>query len=106
MADVYSTRLLQEHELGALTTYTVPDGFIAIVRDIDVFFTTLAAGAVQVENPAGGIFAYFAAPVGNSICIPWRGRQVLEPGDEIGVVASMDFGTADLMMSGYLLAAP
>jgi hypothetical protein len=106
VADVYSTNFLDLHAAALGIGYEVPAGFKAIVRDIDVFFTALAVINLNIIGPSGGTFAYFSYIPSGSAFQDWRGRQVFSPGDVIGVTGTIDAGSFDLRMSGYLLTLP
>jgi hypothetical protein len=88
------------------TLYTVPDGYVAVVRDVSFFAAGAAIDNVYlvVVNP-GPLSAVIAA-VGNLAAnagAHWEGRQVLAAG---GLLELGAYGT-DLFcaVSGYLLSA-
>lgn len=103
MAAVYSTRFFMQHAAGG-GIYTVPAGYTAVVRDIDIFYSGGVGSYVNVINPVYGTFAYaaFGASVDGAL-ISWRGRQVFQAGEAIEWACTDD---VDLMASGYLLALP
>lgn len=103
MANVYSTRFLMAHATS-IEGYTVPAGYVAIVRDADCFYPGGLGQSGQLANASGGIFAYFpfAAAI-NGVLVSWRGRQVLQPGEVFGFISTT---AMDIMVSGYLLALP
>lgn len=103
---VYSTDFLDLHASELGIGYTVPDGYKAIVRDIDVFFTALAVINLNIIGPSGGTFAYFSYIPTEAAFQSWRGRQVFNAGDTFGVTGTVDAGSFDIRVSGYLLTAP
>jgi hypothetical protein len=106
MTAVYSTRLFDAHSLVLAEHFTVPAGKVCIVRDIDVFFTALSAGNVNIVTPADGTFAYFSYVPSEPALQSWRGRQVFVAGEEVGVLPDFVTGECDVTISGYLLDAP
>ena len=101
---LYSTRFLAWAADGTPPAYTVPTGYIAVVRDIDVWSGGGAQINYQVSVNAvakfwAGQFSILAiAQVGQ-----WRGRQVVMPGEDLVFAAD---GAVDGMISGYLLSQP
>lgn len=106
MASVYSVRFLQEHGLTSTATYTVPDGFVAILRDLDSYIGTPAGtNGLYLEGDAGQAIWWSEATIGQSQYASWRGRQVLNAGETFSVradVGSLD--AYDVTVSGYLLS--
>lgn len=85
-------------------SYLVPAGFVAVVRDVDCFYSGGIGSYTQLENPANGIFVFFSFPASvDGALQSWRGRQVFLPGEAFAL-ASTD--GVDIQVSGYLLAAP
>ena len=104
MSRVYSTRLLVCHNLVEVATYTVPDGFIAVVRDIDSYASAgLLEIAVTVFGNLSQIIDWWVIDTGTSIIHQWRGRQVLYAGEQLQVLTT---GPTDITISGYELVAP
>lgn len=104
MAGVYSTPFIQEHALSSSVTYTVPDGYVAIVRDVDVYIDgeIIATTYYLVDDATDGTFAWTESPSeGNPGLYSWRGRQVFEPGTSFTFNSG---GTCDVRISGYLLS--
>jgi len=102
MATIYSARLTMAHGVGA-DSLTVPAGFVCVVRDADCFYPGGVGQSAQLENPAGGIFAYFPFPLTvNGILDSWRGRQVFLEGETVTFAAT---AAMDIQVSGYLLSA-
>lgn len=101
---VYSTRFTAWAAEEFPDTYTVPTGFLAIVRDVDV-----SSGGGAMINWVWGI---------NGICKvgggqftiealnqfqQWRGRVCVQAGEVIYAEAD---GSTDGQISGYLLTLP
>jgi hypothetical protein len=101
---IYSTRLLAWAADSTPPPYLVPTGYVAVVRDIDVWS---GGGAMINWQVAVNTIAKFAAGQFTIESIAqtaqWRGRQVLNAGEFL--VFSAD-GVVDGMISGYLLAVP
>lgn len=75
-----------------------------IVRDIDVTVFTGAGATVEAGVGGGAVFWGFTFGVVAILAWqPWRGRQVLEAGEQL--VLQSD-ASADMMASGYLLSLP
>lgn len=104
MANVYSTRFLAWAADESPPAYTVPAGYVAVVRDADIY-----SGGGEETNWVLSVneIAHFAAGQFNILALAqtaqWRGRQVLNPGEFL--VFASD-GSTDGMVSGYLLALP
>jgi hypothetical protein len=100
---VYSARFLQAHAVAA-GSFTVPAGYVLVVRDADCFYPGGAGQSAQLEGPAGGIFAYFPFSAAiNGVLVSWRGRQIFYAGETFTFAAT---AAMDIMVSGYLLTAP
>lgn len=104
MSNVYSTRFLAWAASSTPPAYEVPTGYVAIVRDADIFthggaITNWILSVNGIADFAGGAFTVESVIQ----TAQWRGRQVLNPG-ELLVFAS-DVAT-DGMVSGYLLSLP
>ena len=104
MGAVYSTRFLAWAADESPPAYTVPDGYVAVVRDLDVWS---GGGAMINWQLAVNEIAKFAAGQFTIESLAqtaqWRGRQVLNAGEFL--VFSSD-GALDGMISGYLLTLP
>lgn len=104
MAGVYSTRFVElPLEAPSSTSYTVPDGFVAVVRDINCRFVGGSGGpmVVQVADPN---FVIAVLDGGDPVTgmAQWRGREVLNAGEELQL---LNLGTVEgsCSVSGYLL---
>lgn len=105
-AAVYSTWFLRSNNLGAAEIYQVPEGYRAIVRDVDFFCdgTASSSSAFFFDYDAGAIIWYVTF-AGNSDAQGWRGRQVFDPGARFAIEGG---GTPAIhaRVCGYLLTLP
>jgi hypothetical protein len=104
MANVYSTRFLAWAASEFVPVYVVPSGYVAVVRDADVYsfggaMTNFKLGVNGIANFWAGQFTIIA----EAQVAQWRGRQVLMPGEEL--LFESDEPT-DGLVSGYLLGLP
>jgi hypothetical protein len=101
---VYSTRFLAWAADESPPPYEVPTGYVAIVRDIDIYS---GGGAMINWQVAVNGIAKFAAGQFTILALAqtaqWRGRQVVRAGEFLVVSAD---GAIDGMVSGYLLTLP
>jgi hypothetical protein len=105
MARVYSTCFIAQQGLGTTITYTVPPGFIAIVRDLDSYNSTFTNSTIRFIDAQTGGTIWVA--VNNALATDyesWRGRQVFETGQQFTVSVTGD--PWDVRVSGYLLDTP
>lgn len=103
-APVYSTRFIGTSGTEAATvSLVVPDGFVAIVRDID----SLIGGAgitAQVEIFSELPLLRSAGMAGADTFAQWRGRQILVAGEAVELqVTSTAAAFWAVAVSGYLL---
>lgn len=103
MTALYSTQFAAGTEAGGSTTvvYTVPTGYVAVVRDIEVGAQSPPANSVAI-NYAGVAEIYSVDTITQYRTAQWRGRVVLNAGDTINVDAIA--GTWTYIISGYLLS--
>lgn len=102
MAYVYSHRFVAWASSSTPPAYVVPLGYVAILRDIDVYsgggsIIDWHAGINEVCIVAAGQFTVESLPQ----TLTWRGRQVVNPGEAIYFASD---GATDGAISGYLLA--
>lgn len=90
-----------------METYTVPAGYLAVVRDV-----TLAAGtdalpvAFVLAVADVGVIVEMILPPAESGVAPyqqWRGRVVVNSGEELELTAD---ALCNATVSGYLLTLP
>lgn len=110
MANVYSTCFYRGVIPTASTVlYTVPTGFVAIVRDITVYNAMatsrkgLTGWLIQDDN-ANPIYATLATSPSNLTTYQWQGREVLTAGQT--VVGLAYDGSWKVRVNGYLLTTP
>lgn len=108
MANIYSVRFIAVKGLTGTSSYTVPAGMVAIVRDVDTFIgTPTGVNALFLHGEHGQAMWWTSATIGQSQYASWRGRQVVEAGLTFDVQASVGALDAyDVTVSGYLLDAP
>lgn len=105
MADVYSTRLYAALDLHGNEGYTVPGGYVCVLRDVDIFsYSSGSESGFALEGDLGQVIWYVLVPPDTTQSYQWRGRQVFNPGDIITFNASA--GSFDVTASGYLLYLP
>jgi len=107
VASIYSTQFAAVNLTGSLTTlYTVPAGFVAVVRDVSGFMTTTTVGeAIVLSLQLANVnFATFQSDGSTYQDVHWEGRVVMPAGESLQVADSVAAGA--LVVSGYLLAAP
>lgn len=101
---LYSSRLLAWSTDESPAPFTVPTGYVAVVRDIDVW--SGGGELTNVQVAVNAVAKFWAAQFTiESIAqvAQWRGRQVLLEGEDL--VFSAD-GPTDGLISGYLLLSP
>jgi hypothetical protein len=98
--------------LSGEQVYNVPDGFVAIARDLDIYGNNSdpeAAFFFEDGFTNGTIFQWqqSLASIGSPTHAQWTGRQVFEPPAQmvfrVGAAISASF---DFRCCGYLLTAP
>jgi len=101
---VYSYRFLAEAGFTGSAAFLVPDGYRAVVRDIDCVVYTGAG--VTIQAGIGGVTNFWAVTLGVvavTDTVSFRGRQVLNPGEQLVIATD---AAADFVASGYLLSLP
>lgn len=75
---VYSTQFVLQHIVGGGTlTYTVPDGFVTVIRDIDCVIEATNPDQAVIDFRLNGVlFAKFAQSGELAAVHSWRGRVV------------------------------
>jgi hypothetical protein len=102
MAAVYSHSFFSAAGVTGSPTFSVPNGYVGIVRDVDVFWgSQLVPPSGRVLGAAGQAFAIWQGAIAAPNIMSWRGRHVaVGPCD---LTVSVDVGDADVSVSGYLL---
>lgn len=100
---LYSYLFLAESGFTGEAAFEIPDGLVAVVRDIDVVAGISVGGQVWAYDTAGHQFwaNTFTEITGGKVWAGFRGRQVV-PGPGY-VYVSTDFA-CDFRCSGYLLS--
>jgi hypothetical protein len=106
---VYSSRFVKSALTATNTTYyTVPAGYVAVVRTMTLAWASLArtAGVGQVLLNGANSYVWIVPIAGSELSSAvWDGRLVL-PAAEIIRAATTATGVVFLTVSGYLLAVP
>lgn len=104
----YSTRFYSDtFDTGSPVLYTVPAGYVAVIRDMRLYAATSSTAevAIEVTNPGPATtIIFFNNDVSPGDYVEWQGRVVIDDGAEIIGVTTEPGITAHI--SGYLLAAP
>jgi hypothetical protein len=86
--------------------YEVPDGYLAILRDVDMVSNSATATYMKISELVADLDVLvlqvpaIPAPAGAQ----WTGRQVFTPGMQIGGYANGDLVV--IRLGGYLLELP
>jgi hypothetical protein len=105
VATVYSVRLFTALALESEQSITCEAGFVTVLRDIDVVIYGNTGNAFfAVTGDEGQLVWYIENPGGTDTHYQWTGRQVFNPGNNIGF--SLSSGSADITVSGYRLYLP
>lgn len=102
---VYSTRFLAFSTTSTEEeTYTVPSGFVAVLRDVDVYHQGGAADgwSVQLVDPL--CYLMTGGDTGSAGLAQWSGRQIFNAGEQLQGTLYSAGDLASMMASGYLLA--
>lgn len=101
---LYSTRFAALVNQTSDVALEVPAGYVWIIRDLDVVEVTFAGDHVFAFRGSAGqdIWLVQSGTTVASSVFQWRGRQVLEPGDEL--VLHVESGEWDVTVSGYVLS--
>jgi secreted Zn-dependent insulinase-like peptidase len=103
----YSRRFISGQTAGSpvVIDYLVPTGFVAVLRDVDIYNGTatavVSAFIVSPGSPNIVMAALYFSAVNTSVM--WRGRQVFPAGATIRVSSST--AGVSVSASGYLLRA-
>lgn len=105
---LYSTRIFagDVDPAAGLVGPVVPDGFVYVVRDIDlVYHGATNDDELVFYNQALGLLWIVVYTTGlTSVVWSWRGRQVFASGERVGIQSFG--GTWSIAMSGYQLSSP
>jgi hypothetical protein len=105
MADIYSVTFIAAPGVTDSVSYTVPDGFTAVVTGVDLYLNGIPATEAFFEGTAGQ--AVWATGIGETTNTyqSWRGRMAATEGQTFGVHVTNDQAW-DVTVSGYLLTNP
>ena len=106
LSPVYSTRFFAVEGLLGTQTYTPEAGFVAIVRDIDLYVAVPLLGSISFFfiGSSGQTIDYYEAGADTTATHQWRGRQVFTDLDTFSI--TVNSSAADVTVSGYLLTPP
>lgn len=103
---VYSTRFLVGELSSGFDSYTVPNGSVAVLQNLDCLNNS--AGAVTIDllcvpvATGASIFFWTGSPPSRT-SMQWKGKQVLNAGDRVAIGTNADIF---YMLSGFLLSLP
>jgi hypothetical protein len=104
-ATVYSQRFLAAVFPTAPTSFVVPAGFRAVVRDISAYFLgDVGGGELQFAIDGVCYFGLFVGAPNTPGGFHWEGRVIVEPAEAVAV--NVPSGNWSFAMSGYLLSLP
>jgi len=101
---IYSTRFIASSGLSGTASYTVPPGFVAVIRSWTIFHGVELSGieaTLQGPNPVK--IAVYQDVGASAASDEWTGRTVLYAGESMSV--TVEAGNVDTTVSGYLLTA-
>lgn len=103
---VYSVRFISGNTGAGDPVYTVPAGFVAVLRDVDVYNNSAVVAELFLEDSQTGqaIARFDSQGPTDTGSQQWRGRQVFDAGG--GFLFHATAGTWDVRACGYLLSAP
>lgn len=104
MALVYSVRFCAIEGLDGSAAFTVPEGFVWVLRDLDAWYVGFLSNTIHLTGSAGqAIWGNAFAGAEQPQYASWRGRQVLNTGESFGVNSAQ---ATDITVSGYQLTLP
>jgi hypothetical protein len=90
--------------VGATSIYTVPVGFVFVLRDVDMTNNGASNDIYSILDFTANIFIVKYLNVPPDTSVQWCGRQPFVAGEQIGLESALGIGNA--RVSGYLLVAP
>ena len=104
MATIYTQQLANIQYTGEFIgeVYTVPADTTVIITDVDAFVLSLEEDEQYALLLGAVPIFYYAGAAAQQVALPWRGRQVLMPGQQI----YLEWTGADLFLlaiTGYVL---
>lgn len=102
--NVYSTQLLNVANLHGTAAFVVPAGYVLDVRDVELFESSPGGALIELAGASGVVFAAFGPNLTTTYNnYSWRGRLIVNAGDQFEVNASLP---ANVCAMGYLLTLP
>lgn len=104
---VFSSQFILNDSDTGYTSFLVPDGFVAVIRDFSAWsdaggFVVQLVIRNSLAAPGVTVAAVTAAGVPNYA--QWQGRIVLPPGGEISTHLASFIDEPSIYVGGYLLA--
>jgi hypothetical protein len=106
MSDVYSTRFLASNLIAGTATYTVPEGYRAVVHSITAVNNSSHATYAFVTIETLGVAIWIAQGIPTLGFAGWNGRQVVNEGEQLLSNNGATDGGVAIICSGYLLTLP
>jgi hypothetical protein len=105
-APVYSTRFLAGHGVTSGSSYVVPVGMVAVVRDLDGYGNMGLGDTARLylQGHLGQAVAFLDWPSNSESHQEWRGRVVYLAGESV-TVNILGGSPIDYYVGGYLLTA-
>jgi len=109
---LYSVQFISQTLVESdIAIYDVPAGFVAVIREIDVYINTI--GETQAINfeclTSYSYCKQWQAPPGMLDTVDWQGHYVGSPGPDIVEFGTSGFaaeGFCTVNVSGFLLSVP
>lgn len=104
---VYSQQFLLDNASTGYSSFEVPAGFVAVVRDFSIYDTVggnVTKLMVQDSDAAPGICVAALEATGVAQYSQWQGRVVVPAGGIISLELVTVGDTPDVYVGGYLLA--
>lgn len=103
VAPIYSVRfgVVNTSAGGTVVVYTVPAGYVAVLRDVDAYFPSGLGPQLFLQDGSVPISFALLAPTAVPGSVQWHGRQVFTAGEEIAV--NLTATPIRALLSGYLL---
>ena len=102
---VYTVQFISRKGLHGNATYTVPAGFVAVVRDASIYMNSLSQGDFFLHGPSGEAVMWQSVAVNSQAYQHLETRVVYDEGQTISVLVDLAPGdNGDVNVAGYLFA--
>jgi hypothetical protein len=106
ISPIYTVTFIAGHGVTADVSYAVPAGFVAVVRCLDMYIDSLAAGDMFLHGANGQAIFWQSWGINDQVAKQWTGRHAFPAGSRITVHPSLGPSDAlDVTVSGYLLTS-